>query len=97
MITFKRILFPVDFSDYCRAVVPCVKAMAERFGSQVVVLHVIDLPQSWLGSPEAAAWSALINADRLRLQAKVGRGSISCPGVRRDERHRRKGGGRRGM
>jgi nucleotide-binding universal stress UspA family protein len=71
MIAFKRILFPVDFSDQSRAVVPYVKAMAERFGAELVVLHVIDLPQSWLGSPEAAAWGALINADRLRVQGKV--------------------------
>jgi nucleotide-binding universal stress UspA family protein len=71
MITFKRILFPVDFSDQCRAVIPCVKAMVERFGSELVVLHVLDLPQSWSGSPEAAAWAALINADRLRVQGKV--------------------------
>lgn len=71
MIGFKRILFPIDFSDQCRAVVPCVKAMAEQFDSQVVVLHVTDLPQSWFGSPEAGAWSALINADRLRLQGRV--------------------------
>ena len=71
MISFKRILFPVDFSDYCRAVVPCVKAMAARFGSELAILHVIDLPQPWLGSPEAAAWAALIDADRLRLQGKV--------------------------
>jgi nucleotide-binding universal stress UspA family protein len=71
MVTFKHILFPVDFSDQCRAVVPCVKAMLERFGSQLTVLHVLDLPQSWFGSPEAAAWAALINADRLRAQAKI--------------------------
>ena len=71
MITFKRILFPVDFSDQCRAVVPCVKAMAERFRSELVILHVLDLPQSWFGSPEAAAWAALINADQLRVQGNV--------------------------
>ena len=71
MISFQRILFPADFSDQSRAVVPCVKAMVERFGSELAVLHVIDLPPSWLGSPEAAAWSALINADRLRIQGRV--------------------------
>ena len=71
MITIKRILFPVDFSDQCRAVVPCVKAMATRFDSELVILHVLDLPQTWFGSPEAAAWAALINADRLRVQGQV--------------------------
>ena len=68
---FPRILFPIDFSGRCAAVAPAVKAMAQRFGSEVVVLHVIDLPATWYGSPEASAWSALINADQLRLQGRV--------------------------
>jgi nucleotide-binding universal stress UspA family protein len=68
MITFQRILFPTDFSGHSAAIVPAVKAMAKRFGSEVVVLHVIDLPLAWYGASEAAAWSALINADLLRLE-----------------------------
>jgi len=71
MITFQHIVFPVAFSEQCRAVVPAVKALASRFGAEVIVMHVVDLPQGWLGSPEASAWSALINADRLRVEARV--------------------------
>lgn len=71
MSGFPRILFPIDFSERCAAVAPAVKAMAQRFGSEIVVLHVIDLPATWYGSPEASAWSALINADQLRLQGRV--------------------------
>ena len=44
MIGIPRILFPVDFSERCATVAPAVKAMAKRFGSEVVVLQVIDLP-----------------------------------------------------
>ena len=40
MINFKRILYPVDLSVQSRAVAPSVAAMAKRFGSEVVVLHV---------------------------------------------------------
>ena len=54
MITFQRILFPTDFSGQSAAVVPAVKAMAKRFDSEVVVLHVIDLPLAWYGASEAA-------------------------------------------
>jgi len=71
MIKFQRILFPVDFSDQCRAVVPAVKAMAKIFDSELIVLHVVDLPMTQLGSPEAAAWSALINAEGLRMAGKA--------------------------
>lgn len=66
MITFQKILFPADFSEQCVAIVPAVRSMAKRFGSELIVLHVVDLPSFQLGPPEAAAWSALINADGLR-------------------------------
>jgi nucleotide-binding universal stress UspA family protein len=71
MITFKHILFPVDLSDHSVAIVPAVKAMAKRFGAELTVLHVVDFPIAWFGTPEAAAWSALINADRLRAEGRI--------------------------
>jgi nucleotide-binding universal stress UspA family protein len=40
MIDFKRILYPVDLSAHSREVAPSVAAMAQRFGSEVVLLHV---------------------------------------------------------
>ena len=42
MFSFKTILFPVDFSDRCRGAAHYVAALAGRFGSKVIVLHVID-------------------------------------------------------
>ena len=71
MIAFKRILFPVDFSGQCTATVPAVKALAKRFNSEVVLLHVVDLPATWFGSPEAASWAALINAERMREEGRI--------------------------
>ena len=71
MHEFKRILFPIDFSEQCVAIVPAVKAMASRFNSELVALHVIDLPPAWFGAPEASAWAVLINADRLRQEGRV--------------------------
>jgi len=71
MITFQRILFPVDFSERNVAVVTAVKAMAKRFGSELVILHIVDLPPASFASPEASAWSALINADGMRLAGRT--------------------------
>ena len=72
MITFRRILFPVDFSERCTAVVPSVQAMVKRFGSELTVLHVVDLAQSvGIAPPEAAAWATLIGADSLRENGKI--------------------------
>lgn len=72
MITFKRILFPVDFSERSAATVASVQAMAQRFGAELTVLHVVDLaPAVGIAPPEAAAWATLIGADRLRESGKI--------------------------
>jgi nucleotide-binding universal stress UspA family protein len=71
MITFQHILFPVDFSARCAAAVPAVQAMAKRFGSEVTVLHVVDLPPAGIAPPEATAWATLIGAERLREQGQI--------------------------
>ena len=71
MITFERILFPVDFSEQCVAIVPAVKAMAKQFHAELELLHVVGLPSAWFGSPEAAAWTALISAERLREEGQI--------------------------
>jgi nucleotide-binding universal stress UspA family protein len=55
MIHFKRILYPVDLSAQSRAVAPSVAAMAKRFGSEVVILHVTDAPTP---EPEFANFAA---------------------------------------
>lgn len=65
MISFERILYPVDLSEQSRQAAPFVKAMAKRFHSGVAMLHVIDLPVSMYGPPEAA-WGLLMNGDQFR-------------------------------
>jgi nucleotide-binding universal stress UspA family protein len=72
MITFRRILFPTDFSARSAAAVPSVRAMVQRFGSELTVLHVVDLPPAGIAPPEAAAWATLIGADQLRINGKAG-------------------------
>jgi nucleotide-binding universal stress UspA family protein len=47
-VRFDKILFPVDFSDRCRGASQYVKAFAERFGSKVILLHVLE---STIGQP----------------------------------------------
>jgi len=72
MISFKRILFPVDFSSPCGAVVPSIQAMVKRFHAELIVLHVVDMPTAtWYAPAEAAAWATLINADKLRDAGQV--------------------------
>ena len=54
MSSFQHILVPVDFSEQSRAVAPFVKAMANRFHSEISLLHVVEVPPAWYG-PEAGA------------------------------------------
>lgn len=39
MLPVKRILFPVDYSDHCRSVVPYVQEMAGHFSAQLTLVH----------------------------------------------------------
>ena len=43
MLPFRRILFPVDYTPSCRAVVPYVQDMASHFHAQLAVMHAFAL------------------------------------------------------
>lgn len=43
MISFDKILFPVDFSDRCRIAARYVESVAANFGSKLILLHVMDV------------------------------------------------------
>lgn len=44
MPNFKSILFPVDFSEPCRAIAPSVNSLSRRFGAHLTLLHCIQIP-----------------------------------------------------
>jgi len=44
MATFKRILFPVDFSEEDTIIAPHIIWMARHYGAHVSILHVIEIP-----------------------------------------------------
>lgn len=41
-LSFKTVVFPVDFSDRCRGAAHYVEAVAGRFGSRLILLHVLE-------------------------------------------------------
>jgi nucleotide-binding universal stress UspA family protein len=71
VIKFERILFPVDFSAQSRAVVPFLRAMAKCFDSEIVALHVIDIPDSWPASAEVGGEAQAFSIDRVSAEATV--------------------------
>jgi nucleotide-binding universal stress UspA family protein len=53
MPKFNHILFPVDFSERCRAAKPFVRSMVERFNAKLTLLHGINIPAGWYGGIDA--------------------------------------------
>ena len=51
---FRHILFPVDFSEQCRAILPFVSSMVTRFHSRLTLLHSLQIPACWYGGFDAA-------------------------------------------
>lgn len=66
----KSILFPVDLSDRCAAVVPHVEAAARRFGASVTLLHVVESPVVPYGPAEMLGFPEQ-QTDRLRTTARA--------------------------
>lgn len=58
MLDFRRILFPVDFSERCKEVAPYVAGIARKFDSRIVALHVVDI--SLAGRPGPLACQDLL-------------------------------------
>ncbi len=63
MLPFRKILFPVDYSEPCRAIVPYVKEMVRHFSAELTLVHAYG--------PEALALSELAITDpRLPEEAR---------------------------
>jgi hypothetical protein len=78
MTSFPRILFPIDFAPQSTAVAPFVKAMAARFQPEVILLHVVETPPSWYGTPEAGAYDALIDISSMLGGPAFSIAELSC-------------------
>ncbi len=64
MLPFRNILFPVDYSEPCRAVVPYVKEMMRHFSANLTLVHAFG--------PEALALSELkIRDPQLPEEARI--------------------------
>jgi nucleotide-binding universal stress UspA family protein len=66
MSGFHHILFPVDFSERCRAVRPFVKSLAQKFNATVTLMHALGVPRGCYGGvdasyPVAVDWDAMKN------------------------------------
>jgi len=47
MVEFKKILFPVDFTENSSKILPYVITMSEKFDSMICLLHVVEDLSKW--------------------------------------------------
>lgn len=71
MIPFRRILFPVDFSEASLQVVPYVQGMVKHFGSDLTLMHAYLPPAVLYGElgPADFGWPELARHAEQRLHA----------------------------
>jgi nucleotide-binding universal stress UspA family protein len=53
----KHILFPVDFSESSHALIPEVEWVANKFDSDVTLMHVFEILIAWYGTVESPMMS----------------------------------------
>src|SRR6185369_9129838 len=73
MQKIRRILFAADLSPQCRAVAPYVRAMANSFHSELVVLNALEAPsgyyKDWNAYLTLVNWEAIREDRQRRLSA----------------------------
>ena len=56
MLPISRILFPVDFSERCVDIIPYVKVIASKYGSEITLLHVVNPVMAVPGTGVTLPW-----------------------------------------
>jgi nucleotide-binding universal stress UspA family protein len=67
MISIRRILFPTDFSDASKEAELCAMALADRFGAELHLLHVV--PQVMPYSDASSNWITPDNETQAQFEA----------------------------
>src|SRR5262245_59060583 len=72
MLPFRKILFPVDFSDRCRTIAPLVRQTVEKFDAELMLVHVVDPIPLVMGSVEASLAAPLPDFIEMRQRQEQG-------------------------
>jgi nucleotide-binding universal stress UspA family protein len=83
MKTFSHILFPVDFSERCKAARPVVSSWARQFNAKVTLLHTLQIPIMSYGG--ADGYPIIIDIPGIEAGARkhLERFEIDLPAVNR--------------
>src|SRR6476620_1082333 len=70
MPVISRILVPIDFSERCLGMVPYVRAIAERYKAEVVLLHVVNpvymIPATGISGPVLMPLPKWMSEDKMK-------------------------------
>jgi nucleotide-binding universal stress UspA family protein len=72
MLPFRKIVFPVDYSEPCAAVAPYVQEMVERYSAELTAVHayapfaLISHSELLIADPDLQAKAHALEQDRLR-------------------------------
>jgi nucleotide-binding universal stress UspA family protein len=87
MLPISRILVPTDFSDRCRGILPYVKALAQKHGSEVILLHAVDpfytIPPTGFSAAVVIPVSSSVIAEREKLLDEFGTSDLEGLKVQR--------------
>ena len=76
MLPISRILVPTDFSDRCRGILQYVKALAQKHGAEVILLHAVDpfytIPPTGFSAAVVIPVSPSVIAEREKLLDEFG-------------------------
>ncbi len=70
-MNFEHILFPVDFSDESRRVATFVRAVAQHFRSDLLMLHVMQMLPTWYDPVTMDMLISLTDVDEYRRQRRA--------------------------
>lgn len=80
-MTFRHILFPVDFSARSEATRPAVAAWAKRFNAKVTLLHTVHVPISAYGG--ADGYPIIVDIPKIEDGAKARLERVDIPNASR--------------
>jgi nucleotide-binding universal stress UspA family protein len=82
MSTISKLLVPVTFTDACRGAIQYALRVAERFQTEIHVIHVVEPPMSWFGIDSSVVLEDLAKIIRSSAERELHRFLIDCiPGT----------------
>ena len=71
MFEIKKVLFPVDFTEGSKKILPFVKFFIEKCGAELHLIHVVRGPEDFTGFEMGAAWFSSFEQELIKGAQKA--------------------------